>query len=142
MDCETEKGFSWGFMTSQLRRLHTGALQWGGLHWSSATLTCSHLIHFVMAMNMKLSDTSPAPLQHLYSAVYIIYQEKKGFRLFQLFSGNIRANGLWAGGVRYLLSAPCPPVSRNASGCILNWGFEVSLLRPLHRPQTNRLHAN
>lgn len=93
-------------------------------------------------MNMKLRDTSPTPLQHLYSAVYIIYWEKNGFRLFRLFSGNIRVNGLWAGGVRYLLSAPRPPVSKNASGCILNWGFEVFLLRPLHRPQTNRLHAN
>lgn len=122
MDCKTEKGFSWGFMTSQLRRLHTGALWWGGLHWSSATLKCSHLINFVTAMNMKLSDTSLTPLQHLYSAVYITYRENKRFWL-GLFSGIIRGNGLWAGWggqVPPVCTSPSPKVSRNACGCILN----------------------
>lgn len=66
-------------------------------------------------MNMKLSDTSPTPLQHLYSAVYIIYREKKGFR-FGLFGGNIR--GEWCvgwGEVRCLLSAPRLPLTPQKS---------------------------
>lgn len=145
MDCETEKGFKLGIHDLAAEE----AAYWGvamgraSLVLGSIDMSPPYSVCNVMAMNMKLGDTSPTLLQHLYSAVYIIYQEQKGFRLFRLFCGNIRGNGLWAGGGSGTYCLPLrPSVSRNAFGCILNWGFEVFLLRPPHRPQTNRLHAN